>query len=135
MQKKNFLTTYLPYFLPDRYRKQTISFFRPYHIMPLNLILSWGIFLLTQKQNTTLLSLLKNKCYHHLTLLEYSQILNISFYFLYISMDSVLVIKTSYHIIQLKLESLLDYITVHCKSKHKESSSLRNKHYHHLTLH
>ena len=29
MQKKYFLPTYLPYFFSDRYRKQTISFFRP----------------------------------------------------------------------------------------------------------
>ena len=28
-EKKMFLPTYLPYFFPDRYRKQTISFFRP----------------------------------------------------------------------------------------------------------
>ena len=30
MQKKDFLLTYLPYFFSDRYRKQTIYFFRPY---------------------------------------------------------------------------------------------------------
>ena len=30
MQKKRNLPTYLPYLFSDRYRKQTISFFRPY---------------------------------------------------------------------------------------------------------
>ena len=29
MQKKNILPAYLPYFSSDRYRKQTINFFRP----------------------------------------------------------------------------------------------------------
>ena len=30
--KKNILLTYLPYFFSDRYRKQTIIFFRPYFL-------------------------------------------------------------------------------------------------------
>ena len=33
MQKKIFLLTYLPYFVSGRYRKQTIFFFRPMHII------------------------------------------------------------------------------------------------------
>ena len=36
MQKKYFLLTYLPYFFSDRYRKQTIYFFRPYELVSLH---------------------------------------------------------------------------------------------------
>ena len=39
MQKKFFLQTYLPYFFSDRYRKQTIYFFRPNAIIHSDVIL------------------------------------------------------------------------------------------------
>ena len=43
--KKMFLQTYLPYFFSDPYRKQTISFYRPYNIWRLRGGLSYQVVL------------------------------------------------------------------------------------------
>ena len=49
-QKNNeilfFLPTYLPYFFSDRYRKQTISFFRPYFIIIIIIIINITIIII-----------------------------------------------------------------------------------------